>query len=139
VRIQTGRFHPMNVRFACGSMVLFFLFTQMFAHCANICVNKDGIFRPAGGGISCRVNDRVRRVIYRSYAVGMQTGRFTRWKPDSPAAAWDVFSFVHKNVHIVNIFCEHKDEFFHPAGGEISFWARDRVTPVNNAYKLIME
>jgi len=27
-------------------------------------------------------------LINTSYAVAMQTGRFTRWKPDSPAAAW---------------------------------------------------
>ena len=29
----------------------------------------------------------------RSYAVGIQTGRLTRWKPDSPAAAWYCFIF----------------------------------------------
>jgi len=40
----------MEAGFACGSMVLFFLFTQIFAHCAKICVNKDVFFRPAGGG-----------------------------------------------------------------------------------------
>jgi len=32
VRIQTGRFHPMNVRFACGSMVLLFVFFTQMLH-----------------------------------------------------------------------------------------------------------
>jgi hypothetical protein len=41
----------------------------------NICkwckcfVQNDGFFRPAGGGISCRVNDRVPPVIDTTYAV----------------------------------------------------------------------
>jgi len=34
-------------------------------------VNKDGPFRPAGGDLRCRVRDRVPRVNYRTYAVGM--------------------------------------------------------------------
>ncbi len=34
---------------------------------------------------------------YTSYAVRVQTGRFTRWKPDSPAAAWYFFIFFTKN------------------------------------------
>jgi hypothetical protein len=46
----------------------------------------------------------------------MQTGRFTRWKPDSPAAAWYFF------------FCTEKDpEIFHLAGGDIPFQGSDRV------------
>jgi hypothetical protein len=47
-------FDPMKPRFAGGSMGHFDLFLQ----------NKDSFFRPAGGGISCRVNDRVRCVIH---------------------------------------------------------------------------
>jgi len=42
----------MDARFACGSMVLFDLFSQT-------CCEKDGNFRPAGGEVSCRFNDRV--------------------------------------------------------------------------------
>ncbi len=41
--------------------------------------------------MSFRVSDRVSRVIYRTYAVGVWTGRLPRWKPDSPAAAWYCF------------------------------------------------
>jgi hypothetical protein len=64
-------------------------------------VNKDVQFRPAGGGISCRVNDRVRRVKNTTYAVGPQTEHVPRWKPDSPAAAWYAFFFLQK-IHMVN-------------------------------------
>jgi len=42
-------FHPIEAGFACGSMGLFFFFTPMFAHCANMGVKKDGFFHPAGG------------------------------------------------------------------------------------------
>jgi len=37
-------------------------------------VNKAGFFRPAGGGIACRVNDRVRRINNRTYAVEACSG-----------------------------------------------------------------
>jgi hypothetical protein len=43
-------------------------------------------------------------LIKRSYAVDMQTGHPTRWKPDSPAAAWYFFLF-HKKF-TTWIFCE---------------------------------
>ena len=46
--------------------------------------------------MSFRVSDRVTRVIYTSYAVDMQTGRFTRWKPDSSPAAWYVIRLFHR-------------------------------------------
>jgi|GEM_PF-2317517 len=65
---------------------------------------KTGIFRPAGGAISFWVSNRVPRVIYRSYAVGMQPGRFTRCRPDSPAAAWYFFSFCPEKLHVVQLF-----------------------------------
>jgi hypothetical protein len=35
VRVQTGPFHPMKARFACGSVVLFYLFHKKFAQSAN--------------------------------------------------------------------------------------------------------
>jgi len=35
-------------------------------------------------------------VTYKSYTVDDQTGRLTRWKPDSPAAAWYCFIFFTK-------------------------------------------
>ncbi len=44
----------------------------------------------------CQVNDHVTRVIDTTYPVDMQTGRFMRWKPDSPAAAWYFFIFFTK-------------------------------------------
>jgi hypothetical protein len=40
-------FHAMEAGFACGSMVLFFLFTKNF-HKVKIFCEKKGIFRPAG-------------------------------------------------------------------------------------------
>jgi hypothetical protein len=41
-----------------------------------------------------------------SYTVDMQTGRFTRWKRDAPAAAWYAFALLHKNIHSVNVFVQ---------------------------------
>jgi len=49
--------------FVCDSMVHFDLFSQNICTVCECFVKKDGFFRPAGGGISCRVNDRVTRVI----------------------------------------------------------------------------
>jgi hypothetical protein len=40
-------------------------------------------------------------LVYSSYAVRVQTGRLTRWKPDSPAAAWYVFFFFTNILHVV--------------------------------------
>ena len=60
--------------------------------------------RQGGGKILRRVSDRVTRVINRSYAVGMHTGRFSRCRPDSPAAAWYFFSFCPKMLHDVQLF-----------------------------------
>jgi len=39
----------MKTRFACGSMVLFFLFTKHFHIVKMFCEKKDGFFRPARG------------------------------------------------------------------------------------------
>jgi hypothetical protein len=50
-------------------MVHFDLFSQKICTLCKFFVKKDGFFRPAGGGISYRVNDRVSRVNDRSYAV----------------------------------------------------------------------
>jgi len=44
---------------------------------SQLFLKKDVLFRPAGGGISCRVNDRVTFVNDTMYAVRVQTGRFT--------------------------------------------------------------
>jgi len=71
-------------------------------------VKKHEIFRPAGGGISCRVNDRVTRVIDRRYTVGSQPGVYQDNRPDSPAAAWDML-----------VLC--------PAGGDITRHMRHRL------------
>jgi hypothetical protein len=49
----------MKTRFACGSMVLVDLFSQKICTQCKFFVKKDGFFRPAGGGISCRVNNHV--------------------------------------------------------------------------------
>jgi len=48
----------MEAGFACGSMVLFFFFTQLFAHCAKSCVKKDAFFHPAGSGTGFWVRHR---------------------------------------------------------------------------------
>jgi len=61
---------------------------------------------------------RVRRVMYRRYAVRLQTGQLPRWNPDSPAAAWDCFSLFHTIfAHSANVVW-NKAGFFRPAGGE---------------------
>ncbi len=41
-----------------------------------------------------------------SYAVAMQTGHFTRWKPDLPAALWYFFSLFTNKLHNVQLVCE---------------------------------
>ncbi len=66
-------FAQVEARFACGSMVHVDLFSQKICTVCKFFVKKDRIFRPAGGGISCRINDRVTRVNYTSYAVGVWT------------------------------------------------------------------
>jgi hypothetical protein len=48
----------MEARFACGSMVLLFLF-HTFLHIVQKCMKKNEIFHPAGGDINFRVRDRV--------------------------------------------------------------------------------
>ncbi|GEM_PF-696929 len=64
--------------------------------------------------------------------MGTQTGHLTGWKPDSPAAAWCFFAFFTKiSAHRAKIFVK-KNEIFCPAGGEIRFRIRDRVTRVIN-------
>jgi hypothetical protein len=40
-------------------MVLFYLFHKKFSQSENFLWKRSGFFRPASGGISCRVNDRV--------------------------------------------------------------------------------
>jgi hypothetical protein len=52
-------FDQVEARFACGSMVHFDLFSQKICTVCKFFVKKDGFFRPAGGGISCQVNDCV--------------------------------------------------------------------------------
>jgi hypothetical protein len=47
-------------------------------HLVQIFGEKDDFFRPARGGISCQVNDRVTPVNNRNYAARVQTGRLTR-------------------------------------------------------------
>jgi hypothetical protein len=56
-------FDPMKTRFACGSIVHVDLVSQKICIMCKFFVKQDGFFHPAGGGISCRVNDRVSRVI----------------------------------------------------------------------------
>jgi len=68
----------MNARFACGSMVRFLACSGQFGSVSQIVLNKNEIFRPAGGEIPRRVRDRVTRVINRSYAVRLQTGQLPR-------------------------------------------------------------
>jgi len=79
--------------------------------------------------MSFRVRDRVTRVNDRSYAVGSKPGVCLDERPDSPAAAWYMMFFFTKILHKVQNFRE-KDGIFRPAGGEISFRVRDRVSPV---------
>jgi hypothetical protein len=50
---------------------------------------------------------------YTSYAVVHQTGRFTRYTAESPAAAWYFFSSFFKKIHNVNFF-EIKSGFLPP-------------------------
>jgi hypothetical protein len=54
---------------------------------------------------------------YRSYAVRVQTGHFTQWTSDSPAAAWYVFPFSQNFCTMCKNFVKKKG-IFRPAGGE---------------------
>jgi hypothetical protein len=56
-------------------MVHFDLCSQKICTKCKFFVNKDGFFRPAGGGVTCRVNDRVTRVSYTTYAVRIVPAR----------------------------------------------------------------
>jgi hypothetical protein len=58
-------FAQVEARLACGSMVLFYLFHKKI-HTVNFFVKKNGIFRPAGGEMLCRVSERVTCVNNRS-------------------------------------------------------------------------
>jgi len=49
----------MEARFACGSMVRFFLFLQKCCTMCNIFVKKAGFFRPARGDIPRQTWDRL--------------------------------------------------------------------------------
>jgi hypothetical protein len=52
-----------------------------------------------------QVSEGVSFLFYTRYAVVHQTGRFTRYTAESPAAAWSsCYSFFTK-IHVVN-FCE---------------------------------
>jgi hypothetical protein len=108
-------------------MVLFLFFIKIL-HTVQNFYEEDGIFRPAGGETPFRVRNRVTPVIDTTYAVDMQTGRFMRWKPDSPAAVWYFFYLFHKNSQ--REFFVKKHRVFYPAGGDIPFRFRNRVTPV---------
>jgi hypothetical protein len=54
----------------------FDLFSQKICTLCKFFVKKDGFFRPVGGEISCRVNDRVSRVTNTTYAVGSSNRTF---------------------------------------------------------------
>jgi hypothetical protein len=73
-RMQNNSSHPytnwtfaqVEARFACGSMVHFDLVSQNICTRCKCFVKQDVFFRPAGGEISCRVNDRVSCVNHRN-------------------------------------------------------------------------
>jgi len=65
-------FHEMEAGFACGSMVLLYLFHKTFGSVSQIFVKKDVQFRPTGGDICFQTSDRVSPVIHTTYAVGIQ-------------------------------------------------------------------
>jgi hypothetical protein len=52
--------------------------------------------------------------------VDVQTGRLTRWNPDSPAAAWYLLIFFTK-----------RSVSFHPAGGDVQYQTQDRVMHIS--------
>jgi hypothetical protein len=56
-------------QFACGSMVLFYLFSQKICTMCKFFVKKDGIFRPAGGDIPHQTRDRLIHGSIGRYAV----------------------------------------------------------------------
>jgi len=72
-------------------------------------MNKHGIFHPAGGEISFRVNDRVTRVIRRSYAVGSQ--------PDGCLNERPIRLWPHGTCFLFGQNIPKKVVFFHPVGG----------------------
>jgi hypothetical protein len=79
-------------------MVPFLTFLEKLCSLSTIFPKKDVMFHPAGGEILAHTEDRVSRVNYTSYAVGVQTGRLTSGKPASPAAAWYFFDLFGKKV-----------------------------------------
>jgi hypothetical protein len=91
-------------------MVLFLSFSQKNSLCEFFC-EKDressALPEPAlsvveWGAIPRQTRDRLIQVSsgrfagFAYFAVGVQTGRFTRWKPDSPAAAWYLIFLFHE-------------------------------------------
>jgi len=109
VPIQTGRLTRWKPDSPAAAWY-FFVFLQKICTKCKFFARKDGIFRPAGGDISFRGRDRVTRVNHRTYAVPIQTGRLTRWKPDSPAAAW--YFFVFTTCWRFAPTCREKDQVF---------------------------
>jgi len=57
-----------NAGFACGSVVLFFSFSQKNSHC-DFFVKKHGICHPAGGAIPRQTRDRLMHISIGRFAV----------------------------------------------------------------------
>jgi hypothetical protein len=79
-----------NVSFACGSMGRYFLFLEKRGLESHVFPKRmsglpEATFLQEFHGMELNI------ILDRTYAVGDQTGRLPRCKPDAPAAAWYVF------------------------------------------------
>jgi len=81
-------------------MVLFYLFPETL-HFVQSFRKKNGRFRPAGGEISFRVNDRLTRMVDLMYVVDNKSGVSLGESSVVPAAAWCVFFFFTSIFHFV--------------------------------------
>jgi hypothetical protein len=86
----------MEIGFACGSMVLFYPFSQNCGSESHNFVKKIQESSALPEAISPSRETAYVVSDNRTYAVVHQTGRFTRYTAESPAAAWYVVFFCTK-------------------------------------------
>ena len=90
---QTGHLSKWKPNSPGAAWYMLIFFSQNICTVYKCFVKKDGIFRPAGGGISCRINDRVTRVNTRTYAILREQGLFACSRME-----WDML-FVKNQQH----------------------------------------
>jgi hypothetical protein len=142
LRDPNRTFDPMEACFACGSMVLFF---SPFAYFRNefIKIPHERVKNGHLGSISPHMVTKIAEMFYTSRNRVRQSGENTPNFVSFSASSGVEFPFsAQKNKRTVSFylfsqkFCTmckifvKKDGFFRPAGGDMSFQVRNRVTPV---------